>query len=196
HHNILKISKDYVPFSPTIKGINYWDKQLIDQLGPAHCEDEVEDLTVSFFWPAMTPAGKAHLKRTSEIYDITASLKPMNSVPSSMGYLKNFYTASASETQKKSVAFDPRTLLYSFKGNHGATNKMYSYFWANNTEGEPWVFIMCTPLPTGEPYICQGQYFFTELQSLVVLSFSATRITNWKSIINDTNKLILSNIIK
>ena len=73
---------------------------------------------------------------------------------------------------------------------------LYAYYWAGSDQDKPWFFLMCVPFPNGKLHRCEGDYFLEEAKSLVVLSFPADLLGDWKEIIKKTNQLVISSFNK
>lgn len=192
----ISFNEDLLAFPPTLKGVNYWGKHEQRISEKAKCEDQVSDITIHFSWPLMHPAGNTVISNILMPGRVSVSIKPLEKTPLDVGYFKDFYTLSAHKSQKQSVKYDPKLKLYGYRGNHGAVSGLHSYYWADNSEGKPWYFMMCTPLPDGQPYKCKGHYFLDTAQSIIVVSFPAQIVNDWELIIRNTNKLIANSLKK
>lgn len=180
----FSVDNEYLAFPPTLKGVDYWGKNVSTIKKDLTCGDQVSDVSVNFKWPTMLPAGGTEFFSHPSAPDrITLSIKPLDTPPTDMGYLKDIYTYSATQAQKDSAKYDSEKALFGFKGTNGIEKNLYSYYWANDEHGRPWFFMMCGSVPSGEIGRCSAEYYVASMKSLMVLYFSGGLLNEWKTIV-------------
>ncbi|KPX57397.1 Unknown protein sequence [Pseudomonas amygdali pv. hibisci] len=191
----VSIDKEYFAFPPSLKGVDYWGRNVSKIKKDLTCEDQASEVTVHFKWPTMMPAGGASYFSNPSARDrISLTIRAMDTAPTDMGYLKDIYTSSATQVQKDSVQYDSKKSLFGYRGTHGVEKRPYSYFWANDEQGRPWFFMMCRPSPSGELSSCDGEYYRESMKALMILSIPGSCLDDWKKILEQANSFVESHV--
>ncbi|MDZ5436300.1 hypothetical protein T3H00_26995 [Pseudomonas fluorescens] len=194
--HVIEVPRKYIAFWPEYEGKSSWEKGFIHN--KKGCDANLTSLPMVMTWPGMMPANHTiYFVQALRFEGLSVTLQPLRRPNSDMRYLLEFFLSKTPEHWKENVRLDTDLGLFYVNGKDRIfSDGMNRYYWLNSGDEVPIVF-ECLWLPREHRlYTCEGRYVLKDIDTLVRISFTPEKITEWRSILNSVNLFVASKVKK
>lgn len=190
----LVIPRKYVAFWAEYEGESTWDKNTF--LKNRGCDVNFTSLPMIVTWPDFQTANHSQYFREGLGFQgIEIDISPANDRTLDLRSRLDAYLGNGKNDEPEGVTYDERLELYTTKRRNAKYPEYINEYYWREESGETQAVFECLGKGKAGIYSCKGQFFISELKSIVKVRFTPEKLTDWKNVVVSVRKFIMSRVI-